>query len=223
MPNHSPFDNQSAYWDDAAATKSFSHPVDVIALDRWIGRQGSILDFGCGYGRVMAGLNASGFQNVVGVDSSNAMIERGRQSFPGLNFQLIDHPPELPFPDGRFDAVLLFSVLTCIPSDEGQRSLVAELTRVLRPGGLLYVSDLFLQSDERNRTRYERDASAYGAYGVFALPEGVVVRHHTREWIAELLSGFETLAVVKVDLVTMNGHSAAGFQWFAGKPNATST
>ena len=47
----------------------------------------------------------------------------------------------LPFADGQFDAVVLFAVLTCIADDAAQRDLIAELRRVLQPGGLLLVSD----------------------------------------------------------------------------------
>lgn len=37
------------------------------------------------------------------------------------------------------DAVLLFTVLTCVPTDDGQQAIVREAGRVLRPGGLLYI------------------------------------------------------------------------------------
>jgi SAM-dependent methyltransferase len=61
----------------------------------------------------------------------------------------------LPFCDRSFDAVVLFTVLTCIPFDEDQIALLAEIRRTLRPGGLLYISDLLLNSDERNIERYK--------------------------------------------------------------------
>ena len=41
----------------------------------------------------------------------------------------------LPFEDGEFGAVLLFAVLTCLPEDDLQRRTLAEVRRVLRPGG----------------------------------------------------------------------------------------
>lgn len=44
-------------------------------------------------------------------------------------------------------AFVLFAVLTCIPLDGEQRDLVREISRVLRPGGLLYISDLLLNRD----------------------------------------------------------------------------
>ena len=111
----------------------------------------------------------------------------------------------------------MFSVLTCVPTDDGQRAIVSEAERVLRPGGLLYLSDLWLQTDERNRERYTRDERKYGTYGVFDLPEGVTVRHHDPRWIEELTRDFDELALDPIDVQTMNGNPAKAFQWFGLK------
>jgi hypothetical protein len=78
----------------------------------------------------------------------------------------------------------------------------------------LYISDLALQTDERNLERYARDEQKYGIYGVFDLPEGVTVRHHDPKWIENLTSDFEMVALDDVDVVTMNGNPAKAFQWF---------
>src|SRR4030095_225753 len=129
-----------------------------------------------------------------GLDFSPAMIAAAREKFPEITFEQIDSV-RIPLPDDSVDGALLFSVLTCVPTDDGQRAILKELHRVLRPGGLLYISDLSLQSDERNLTRYARDEAKYGKYGVFDLPEGVTVRHHSPEWIATLTRDFERVAL----------------------------
>ena len=87
---------------------------------------------------------------------------------------------------------------------------------VLRPGGILYINDFLLNTDERNRKRYEEFADKYGKYGVFELPEGAVCRHHEEEWIFELLSGFERLKYEHLVFTTMNGNQSNGF-YFIGK------
>jgi hypothetical protein len=84
----------------------------------------------------------------------------------------------------------------------------------LRPGGLLYISDLWLQSDERNVARYALDEQKYGVYGIFDLPEGVTVRHHDPKWIETLTSDFDVVALDHVEVLTMNGNPAKAFQWF---------
>jgi SAM-dependent methyltransferase len=84
-------------------------------------------------------LSKQGYQ-VIGVDSAAAMIEKARGLCPQLCFQQI-MPPSVPFNDRFFDAAVLFAVLTCIPADDDRRAVVNELHRVVRPGGLLYISD----------------------------------------------------------------------------------
>jgi len=158
-------------------------------------------------------LSKSGYRNLIGVDFSPAMITAARARFPEITFHLVQSVT-IPLSDASVDGALLFSVLTCVPTDDGQRAIVAELRRVLRPGGLLYISDLWLQPDERNLTRYARDESKYGMYGVFDLPEGVTVRHHDPKWIETLTRDFEMLALDDIEVLTMNGNPAKAFQWF---------
>jgi SAM-dependent methyltransferase len=203
--------SQVSYWDRVANEKRFSHPLKLEWFGRYSHPGARILDYGCGYGRTLAELSQAGFKNMVGVDSSKAMLARARAT--------VAHPilvrndeNRLPFTDESFDAILLFAVLTCIPESDKQRSLMSELERVLRPGGLLYLSDLLLNTDERNRKRYERDAEKFNCYGVFELPEGVVVRHHTSEWISELTRSFQQLEYEAFTVTTMNGNASAAFQ-----------
>lgn len=209
-------DNQVSYWNRLGSTKEFSHPLNINRLRGQVSPDGRMLDFGCGYGRVSAALFDAGYRNVVGVDPAPEMVAKARESYPSLTFLHVD-PARLPFPDDAFDTVLLFTVLTCVPTDDGQVGLVAEARRVLRDGGLLYVSDLWLQRDARNVARYERFRTKYGRYGVFELPEGVVLRHHDRAWIVRLTAGFELVALDEIVVQTMNGHPAEAFQWFGRK------
>ena len=176
-----------------------------------------MLDYGCGYGRTLVDLSAGGFQNLVGVDFSQAMLARARIAVPQAGL-IRNDGHSLPVKSEGFDAVLLFAVLTCIPDNNEQRELLAEVKRVLRPGGLLYISDLLVNDDARNRERYQRFAEGYKCYGVFELPEGVAVRHHQREWIEELTSSFRQLEYEPFTVTTMNGNTSAAFQYLGRKP-----
>ncbi|MET7735152.1 class I SAM-dependent methyltransferase [Streptomyces sp. NPDC005402] len=212
-------DSQLPYWNAAAGTKTFTHPLHLPWLTD-LDRHAAILDYGCGYGRVMADLAQYGFGNLTGVDTSPAMIIRARRQHPTMAFATLSTPPATPHPDASFDAALLFAVLTCIPDATAQHRLIAELHRVLKPGGTLYLSDLLLQPDERNRLRYERDADVYGVYGVFKTSDGAICRHHSREWLSTLLADFEITDSRDITVPTMNGHPATGIQIKARKPLA---
>ncbi|WP_406291770.1 class I SAM-dependent methyltransferase [Streptomyces sp. NBC_00624] len=205
------FDSQIPYWDSAAATKTFTHPLHLPWLGG-ISKHAAILDYGCGYGRTLKELEQEGFDNLAGVDTSPAMIERARRLHPGMRFTVLDAPPLSPYSDAAFDAAVLFAVLTCIPDEGAQHRLITELNRVLKPGGTLYVSDFLLQDDERNRNRYDQSASRYDNYGVFETDEGAVFRHHPRSWFASLLCEFETLDTRDITVSTMSGHESTGIQ-----------
>jgi SAM-dependent methyltransferase len=215
--DHTGLDSQLEYWNREGPQKAFAHPLNIRRVTHWLSLDSVIIDFGCGYGRSLGELAESGYEKLIGLDFSPAMIEAARSNFPDITFEQIDSAT-IPLPDESVDGALLFSVLTCVPTDDGQRAILKELHRVLRRGGLLYISDLTLQSDERNVARYARDEAKYGTYGVFDLPEGVTVRHHDPKWIETLTNEFYAVALDDVDVVTMNGNPAKAFQWFGLKP-----
>ncbi|MCB9871053.1 MAG: class I SAM-dependent methyltransferase [Planctomycetes bacterium] len=209
------FDSQRPYWDRVAAEKTFSHPIDLSVLCRHLpGEDAAILDVGCGYGRTLLELRAAGFHHCVGVDTSAEMLARARRTDPTLDVRHV-RGDRLPFLGASFDAVFLLAVLTCVPDDEDQRALVAEAFRVLRPGGVLFLSDLLIQEDPRVRARYRADTHPFG---VFDHPEGVRLRHHTRDWLHALLGEFERVACGEFTVSTMNSNPAAAIRLLVRRP-----
>jgi SAM-dependent methyltransferase len=101
---------------------------------------GDLLDVPCGFGRHSVPLGRAGY-HVVGVDRSQALIEEARRRTGGERWPKLVHADyrELPLPDGGFDAALnLFSSLGYL-GDEGDTKVLAEIRRVLRPGGRLVI------------------------------------------------------------------------------------
>ena len=90
-------------------------------MTHWLSLDSVIIDFGCGYGRSLGELAEQGYDNLIGLDFSPAMIEAARERFPEITFEQIDSV-KIPLPDESVDGALLFSVLTCVPTDEGQQS-----------------------------------------------------------------------------------------------------
>jgi SAM-dependent methyltransferase len=204
-------DAAQAYWDaNAEAPYTFVHPLERAWLAA-LPKGARILDYGCGHGRMTAELAAVGWPNVVGVDFAAGMIARGRREHPGLDLRHIGALP-VAEPDAAFDAAILFAVLTCIPANADQHALIAELRRLIRPGGLLYVSDYLLQTDVRYAARYEAGLARHGVLGVWDREDGGAFRHHTREALGALLSEFEPVAERELETKTLSGANATAIQ-----------
>ena len=205
--------SQKEYWNSIGYTKTFAHPFNMSRFSALIQEEKKILDYGCGYGRICKELWEHGYHNILGVDTAEKMIEKGKEKYPHLPLQVLEQD----FHDNFFDAVILFTVLTSVPMNDDQKALIEMISRIIRKGGILYISDLWLQHDDRNRKRYKESEDKYAIYGVFELPEGLICRHHNEIWIKKLLSDFEQIDLIDMDIITMNGNKAKGFQYFGRK------
>lgn len=96
----------------------------------------AVLDVGCGVG-LMERFIASRFKRLCGVDIAAEAVAEAQRSVPGAEFLTYDGTA-LPFPDGSFDVAFAVCVLHHVPP-AGWRSFVAEMERVVRPGGLVAV------------------------------------------------------------------------------------
>jgi SAM-dependent methyltransferase len=102
-----------------------------------------VLDAGCGYGRNLVHLLREGCevfaldQDAEGVDHVRKLSASLATGLPPDNFQvgLIE---KMPFADRFADVVICSSVLHFARDDEHFQSMLAELWRVLRPGGMLF-------------------------------------------------------------------------------------
>ncbi|MDF0374322.1 class I SAM-dependent methyltransferase [[Kitasatospora] papulosa] len=96
-----------------------------------------ILDAGCGSGALFAALRDRGAM-VSGFDSSAGMLGLARQRLgDGADLQVAELGSPLPYPDDTFDDVVASLVLHYL---EDWGPALAELRRVLRPGGRLIAS-----------------------------------------------------------------------------------
>ncbi|MER6046405.1 class I SAM-dependent methyltransferase [Streptomyces sp. NPDC001793] len=96
-----------------------------------------ILDAGCGSGPLFAALRDRGAL-VTGIDSSAEMVELARRRLGAdAALHVADLSNPLPFTNGAFDAVLASLVLHYL---EDWGPTLAEMRRVLRPGGRLIAS-----------------------------------------------------------------------------------
>ena len=110
----------------------------VGSCNRQLGslEQRCVLDLGCGVG-LMSRYVSEHFGELHGVDIAPGVVERAAANVPRGKFQLYDGR-RIPFAERTFDAVFAVCVLHHVPPTQWT-SLVAEMARVLKPGGLLYI------------------------------------------------------------------------------------
>ena len=96
----------------------------------------SVLEFGCGCGRLLRHFARFSTRCLfTGVDIDADAVAWVRANLPFAEAQSSNPLPPLSFPAASFDATYSFSVFTHLPR-EAQRLWLAELARVLRPGGI---------------------------------------------------------------------------------------
>jgi SAM-dependent methyltransferase len=99
-----------------------------------------VLEIGPGFGAttaVLAGL----VPRLTAVEVDEESARNLAREFAGRATVVHGSGADLPFPDGRFSAVVCFTMLHHVPSAALQDRLFAEACRVLRPGGVFAGSD----------------------------------------------------------------------------------
>ena len=129
----------ATYLQDVAVQTASQKSAMQDLLEPTVGQR--LLDVGCGVGddvRALAGRVAP-TGAVVGVDQSTSMIEeaRSRNAGPGIEYQVAD-AHSLPFSASIFDAARVERTLQHVARP---RDVLAEMARVVRPGGILTASE----------------------------------------------------------------------------------
>jgi len=170
------FDIQNYYLNGETGLDSIEEILREVQID--IEPDWSVLDFGCGCGRVCRAWHRRHKGDLHGVDLNPHLIEWSRKNLPFGSFSGNHLKESLEFDEGTFDFVYAISVFTHL-NESSQDFWLRELARVLKPGGLAYLTVHgpgrleFLDESERERfhrgelvvqgERYPGD-NACGAY-----------------------------------------------------------
>ncbi|KER04075.1 class I SAM-dependent methyltransferase [Photorhabdus temperata] len=111
-------------------------------LKESLGPNISVLDYGCGGGKVSRRLIARGIKTVTGVDISQTMVDkassninRGNSSYHQITTDVLN------FNDNTFDAAICCYVFITNSEKSDLLKIAKEIHRTLKPGGILYVLD----------------------------------------------------------------------------------
>ena len=138
-------DYESAY-KNCADVNPTQHDVDTLkhrlAVDHFARytRPAALLDVGCGYGVFVDALRRKGFA-ASGCDVSSSAISQGHERYPEAHLFVGDLRDGLEVIDNSYDGVILFGVIWFLLEDLD--SCLAEIKRVLKPGGELFATLTF--------------------------------------------------------------------------------
>lgn len=138
---------------DFDQTRSYLWP-GLSGFKQYIKANDKVLDLGCGNGKLRLL-----FKNVnvdySGIDGSQALIKlaENRTDFKIEKQKfLVGEVYDLPFADNTFDVVFFVAVLHHLPGEELRLKTLAEIKRVLKPGGTLVMT---------NWNRYKKESLKY--------------------------------------------------------------
>ena len=142
------FSSSAGQW-DRLRDELFGDQVHLAALAALADGDAVAGDLGCGTGQVSAAL-APFVARVIAVDASAAMLQAAKRRLSGFdNVDLRRGDLEaLPIDDERLDIATLMLVLHHVPEPEGA---LAEVARVLKPGGRIIIGDMLPHDRESYR------------------------------------------------------------------------
>jgi ubiquinone/menaquinone biosynthesis C-methylase UbiE len=168
-------------------------------LFAWLQPSHRLIDLGCGYGKTCFELLHKGCRQITGVDLNESGIRYAQSlkaSVPAdalVEFRVEDIT-QLSFPDSSFTFAIMQALLTALPKAEDRARALAEASRILAPGGYLYIA-CFGQTwhSPLYRTRYLDaieagfEEGSFPAYHKDTDELEYVAHHHSEKELVELL------------------------------------
>lgn len=129
-----------------------------------------VADVGCGIGHLTR-LMAERGADVVGIECNPAQLAKARDALPVRGETYLDGVAEdLPFGTASLDLIVMSNSLHHVPI-ERQELALREAARVLRPGGMLYVSEPLAEGGHFELIRPVHDETAVRAHAYRVLKE----------------------------------------------------
>lgn len=187
----------------------FTTPLpDSRVLSLALPESSSILDIGCGYGRVLKHMYEMGYRDLTGIDVSEKLIGRARRFCPEATYHIGDI--ERVQLEQRYDLILIMGVIEYVLSDEDQREFFDKVRKMLNPNGHVLLETFVL--DSANMWQYIVGLLKTGHWGRFKNSKGFGCHHQSYAMIDELVTEFfEVVSLVRQNFLTWTGYQCNGY------------
>jgi SAM-dependent methyltransferase len=150
LDSHATPEFWDSHWQAEGAPAPSREDAFVARLTtRHLQARARVLEGGCGRGNKVKALAEAGFESV-GIDFAPESVRRARSGYPGLDIREGD-VRALPFPASHFDGYWSIGVVEHFW--DGYDAILAEARRVLRPGGVLFLTAPWLSPYRRSKVR----------------------------------------------------------------------
>jgi SAM-dependent methyltransferase len=187
------------YWQNDGAQKTFTHEIKMEWVEN-VDKASSVLDLGCGYGRITIELFKKGYKNIIGFDPSEQLIQRAFAENPGPQYTT----DKQFFENICFGLVICFALFTSCPTNEEQTELKDLINSHTVKGSFLYVSDYITTDNPHYTERYEQ--RKLDIYGCYSSAEAAIFRHHEPMHFDNLFVNWTKIFERKVDSKTLSGN-----------------
>jgi len=126
---------------DNSREGQFTRNIHRLLLSEAKWQEGQrVLDVACGTGSLLAAMNKSKPIAGFGIDIADRMIENATKKNPGMEFR-VSGCESIPFADGSMDIITVCAAYHHFPDTT---AFAKEASRILKPGGTLYIADMFV-------------------------------------------------------------------------------
>lgn len=137
----------------------------------------SVLDVGCGNGRLLETLEASGLPySYLGIDESVGMVDEAKKLHPDHTFRVLDmnHIEELSDSNDSFDVIVFIASFHHLHTKQERKEVLEKTRKLLKKGGIIMMTNWNLLGE----VLFEKYEKSHGENGDFQIKIGAHNRYY---------------------------------------------
>jgi len=124
---------------------------DILLFKKYLHDEMSVLDIGCGTGRLYQLFKEFQGVDYLGLDQSEEQIKMAKKDFPNNNY-LLAEMTNLPLENKKFDFIFCIATLHHLPDEISREKALLEMKRVLKSDGYLFLTNWNMDSLSAKKT-----------------------------------------------------------------------